>query len=423
MTTVLAFVLGLGIGMLLVWLWAASRLSDERKTSVETRVRLEAAQQSLEEQKRLLETATGHLTDTFKALSADALKNNNESFLQLARQALETTLRAAEGDLEKRAQAIDALVKPLQDALQAYDAELKAIEATRREAYGSLERHLKDLHATQQQLQGETRNLVTALRAPQVRGRWGEVTLHRVVELAGMVEYCDYIEQQTVESDAGRLRPDMVVHLPSRRTIVVDAKVSLDAYLDALAAPTEEARRAALQRHAQQLRSHMGRLATKAYWDQFDASPEFAVMFIPGESFFAAALEHDHTLLEDGMAKNVVLATPTTLIALLRAVAYGWRQEQVAQNAQRISDLGRQLHERLGKFARYFHDTGAALEKAVAAYNRGVVSLESRVLVAARRFKELGAATGEELQVIDIVEQTPRALNAPGVDEGGAQGE
>ncbi|HXG53097.1 MAG TPA: DNA recombination protein RmuC [candidate division Zixibacteria bacterium] len=394
-----------------------SALDEERRARTEAQTRLEAALENLQEQKKLLDEAAAKLTDTFKGLSADALRSNNQAFLDLARQTLEVVVEETRGDIGKRQEAIDALIKPLQETLKRYEEQIQAMEQSRRQAYGSLEEQLRALGTTQQQLQRETGNLVTALRTPQVRGRWGEMTLHRVVELAGMSEHCDYVEQTTVDSQTGRLRPDMVIHLPADREIVVDAKVSLDAYLDALSAPTEEERNAAMARHARQVRAHMDRLAGKSYWDQFPKAPEFVVMFIPGESFFAAAADCDRSLIEDGMARQVVLATPTTLIALLRAVAYGWRQEQIARNARAISDLGKQLYERLKTLADHFGDVGKSLEKAITSYNRAVGSMESRVFPAARRFKELGAATGDEIPVVETVDQDPRALTLPDPSE------
>jgi DNA recombination protein RmuC len=345
------------------------------------------------------------LADSFKALSGDALRTNSESFLQLAREALHAVVSEARGDLDRRHEAIGAVVRPLEETLGRYEAAVREMERAREQAYGGLKSHLESLSR-------ETGGLVTALRTPHVRGRWGEITLQRVVELAGMSAHCDYVEQATLDSETGRRRPDMIVRLPAGRHLVVDAKVPLTAYLDAMEAVTDQERRAALERHAGQIRAHMNQLSGKAYWADLGVTPELTVMFIPGESFFAAAVDLDRTLIEDAMEKGVVLATPTTLIALLRAVAYGWRQEQIAASAQQISELGRQLYERLRLVTGHFEDLGDKIGKATDAYNKVIGSMESRILPAARRFRDLGAGTGEEIPTLEPVDRTIRQLNA-----------
>ncbi len=376
--------------------------------------RLTEAQANLEEQKRLLDEARVKLADAFQALSAEALKSNNQAFIALARSTFETIQSQAKGELETREEAIKGLVNPLIETLRRYEAQIQEMERARQNAYGSLEEQLRTLAAVNQQLQKETGTLANTLRGgPAVRGRWGELTLRRVAELAGMSEHCDFTEQETFETEQGRQRPDMIVNLPNGREIAVDAKVPLQAFLDAAAATSEEDRRARLARHAQLVRDRMRELSTKAYWDQFDPAPEIVVLFLPGESFFSAALEQDRTLLEDGMQKRVVIATPTTLIALLRAVAFGWRQEQITQNAQAISELGKDLYDRVRSFLGHFEGVGSALKRATENYNRAVGSLESRVLTAARKFKELGAATGDELNELEPIDETTRQLNTP----------
>jgi DNA recombination protein RmuC len=346
-------------------------------------------------------------------VASDTLDHSTTAFLKLAKESFDKVLSEARGDLGKRQEAIQGLVQPLTDSLKQFREHVQTIEKNRQEAYSGLTEHLKILSATQQQLQKETANLVTALRRPEVRGRWGEMTLRRVVELAGMSEHCDFAEQVTTESEDGRQRPDLIVRLPAEREIVVDAKVSLEAYLDAVAAETEEQRKSAMSRHAGQVRSHMNSIADKRYWARFSRAPEFVIMFIPGESFFGAAVDADPNLLEDGLKKRVVLATPTTLIALLRAVAYGWRQERITQNAREISELGKDLYNRMTRLADYLNQIGKGLTGANNAYNKAVGSLEARVLPAARRFKDLGAATGAEVPPIEPIETVPRALTAP----------
>ena len=386
-------------------------LDIERQSKVEAITRLDESQKNLEEQKLLLEAMKTEMTDTFNALSSAALKSSSEDFLRLASEHLGKVVADTKGKLGEHQAAMDGMIKPLSETLKRYEEQIRAIEESRHKAYGSLEEQLRALALTHEHLQRETSNLVSALRKPQVRGRWGEMQLRRVAELSGMSMHCDFTEQQSVDTEKGRIRPDMLVHLPMDREIVVDSKVSLEAYLDAIAASTEDERKSKMEKHAQQVRSHMNKLASKEYWSQFKQSPEFVVLFIPGESFLSSALDMDNTIIEDGIQKRVIIASPTTFIALLRAIAYGWRQEQLTKNAQEISELGRQLYERMNTLVQHFDSIGSNLEKAIGAYNKTVGSMETRVLPSIRRFKELGVTGADEIPVIKQIDQTPRNLS------------
>lgn len=388
-----------------------SELSSEKQAKVEAVTRLETARKSFEEQKAMIEEMKAEMTDTFNAISSAALKSSSEDFLRLASEHLGKVVTETKGRLGEHQAAMDGMMKPLYETLKRYEEQIRVIEESRHRAYGSLEEQLRSLALTHETLQRETSNLVSALRKPQVRGRWGEMQLRRVAELSGMSMHCDFTEQLSVDTEKGRIRPDMIVHLPMEREIVVDSKVSLDAYLDAASASTEEEKRAKMEKHSQQVRTHMIKLGSKEYWSQFKLSPEFVVLFIPGESFLSSALEFDNSLIEDGIQRKVIIATPTTFVALLRAIAYGWRQEQITKNAQEISELGKQLYERMNTLVQHFDSIGSNLEKAIGAYNKAVGSMESRILPAVRKFKELGVTGADEIPVIEQIDQKPRNLS------------
>lgn len=368
------------------------------------------ARKGLDEKLEVIEHAREKMEEAFQALSGEALKSNNQAFLELARTHLGQYQESAKGDLEKRQEAIDQMILPVKESLDKIDEKIQSLESSRAGAYSELREQVRSLMESGAKLREETGNLVKALRQPQGRGRWGEIQLKTVVEMAGMVDHCDFLEQESSETGEGKsLRPDMLIKLPGGRLVVVDSKAPLMAYLNAAEAKTDEEREEFLADHARQIRTHLGLLGKKAYWDQFESAPEFVVMFLPGEDFFSSALRKDPALIEAGVENKVILATPTTLIALLKAVSYGWRQEQLSRNAQKISELGKELYKRLADMTEHLADMGNNLKKAVLSYNKGVGSFETRVVVKAREFKELGIGeTAKDMGDLEPIETVPR---------------
>lgn len=454
MVSVMLAIVGAVVGAAIAWLAAASRTSAlrERASLLDQQViaakaevakaqaeasrqmasnsalqaeiaglntRIEHERKASEEKLALVTRASEELKNSFQALASDALKSNNQSFLTLASASLQKFQVQAQGDLEQRQKAVETLVAPIRDSLTKVDQQIQSIENSRREAYGGLTQQVKSLIESQQKLQSETGNLVKALRAPNVRGRWGEIQLRRVVEVAGMVNYCDFQEQASISTADGRLRPDLIVRLPGGKNVVVDAKTPLSAYLDACEAQDDGERNALLKRHADQVAGHMSSLSSKAYWDQFQPAPEFVVMFLPGETFFSAALEQNPALIEQGVNQRVIIASPTTLISLLRAVAYGWQQETIAENAQKIANLGRDLYDRLCKLAGHMDTLRRNLDRTVDSYNEAVGTMERRVFPSARKLAKLGAAAKMEIPEAGQVEKNARLLQSPDWDREG----
>jgi len=405
LTPIMLFLLAVAVAVVAALLgWLVARLAHQRRIAeLETTLELERRQRAEQ---------LGGLEQTFAALSRDALQDSNTTFLQLAQETLKQFHVQAKGELEQKEQAVENLLKPIREALNKTGEQIQLMEKERKEAYGSLSRYLDTLSQTQQQLQGETRNLVQALRRPEVRGQWGELTLKRLVELAGMMQHCDFTEQVHATSEEGRLRPDMIVHMPGGRDIVVDVKTPLDAYLSAVEATDDETRRKHLEHHAKKVRERVRELASKAYWNQFKHAPDFVVLFIPGDQFLSAALDHDRTLIEDALRQQVILTTPTSFVALLRAVAFGWRQESLAANAERIRELGTDLYARIATFSEHLARVGKSLDGAVNDYNRAVGSFESKLLPGARKFPEMGIDAAKPLDAPVPVEKKLREVSS-----------
>jgi len=388
-------------------------IATELATLKET---IKKERESFIEQKKLLDEAKAKLEETFKALSIDALKSNSEEFIRLAKSTMETFQETAKGDLTERQTAIQNLVQPMRENLEKYQELIQSISKERTAQYTSLQDQVKSLLQSEESLKSETGKLVNALSAPQVRGNWGELTLRRVAELAGMVERCDFVEQESIDSERGRLRPDMIVNLPNNRRIVVDAKAPLKAYLEAHECVDDKERAAKLENFAKHVKGHINQLSRKEYWDQFDDAPEFVVLFLPGEQFLGAALAVEPGLQEIAFRQNIVLAQPATLVSLLKAVAYGWRQEALTENAKHISELGKELYERISTLVEHFEAVGKNLDRSIDAYNRAVGSLNTRVAVSARKFAELGISSPKEISDIGKIERVTREITPIGTE-------
>lgn len=400
------------VGAMLVYIVLSGRLSTLRELNTKLETRSDAEKQANEEKVQALKETQDQLGKTFAVLSTEALSRNNESFLKLAQENLKQFQIKAQNGLEQKEKSIENLVKPIKEALDKTEQQIRHMEKERKQAYGSLSQHLELMAQTQQSLHSETKNLVQALRRPEVRGQWGEMTLKRLAELAGMVEHCDFYEQENIQTEDGNIRPDMIIRMPDGRVIVVDAKTPLDAYLSAIESTDEETQQKELERHARNVRNRVKELSAKAYWNQFDNSPDFVVLFIPGEQFLYSALDQEKNLIEEALRQKVILATPTSFVALLRAVAYGWRQEKLAENAEHIRHIGEELYQRLGIFSDYLGKVGKSLDTSVSHFNKAVGSFDARILPSARKFTEMGISSKETLEPIEQIEKTTRAIES-----------
>jgi DNA recombination protein RmuC len=407
----LAAVGGLLLGILLTTIWAIRKLALLRTHIAVSESTIRSQQAVDSERAETIERAQTELSHTFRELARESLKDSSQSFLTLAEEHLGKHQEKAAGDLKQRQKAIETLIDPIRDALKESATQISEVEKERKEAYGSIREQLKSMGESQASLQTETRSLVNALRRPEVRGQWGEITLQRLTELAGMVEYCDFYQQEQIDTEEGRMRPDMIVRLPNGRELIIDVKTPLDAYLSAMEAKDAIGQEAHLKRHADNVRKRVRELSLKAYWAQFENSPEFVILFIPGDQFLSAALKRHPDLLEDALHRKVILATPTSLVALLKAVAYGWRQVALEENAKQIQALGEDLYKRLSTFSSHLSKLGRQLGSSVDSYNQAVGSLERNVLPGARKFAELGVAARKDIDELTPIEKAPRDVN------------
>ncbi|MEL7312287.1 MAG: DNA recombination protein RmuC [Pseudomonadota bacterium] len=403
--------LGMLVGILLEWLFTRPSINQQMLDNTELRAKLEAQASSAEERSQMLELVQSKLSGEFGDMAQQTMQRNSETFLKLAEEHLGKREQTAKSDLAAREKAVENLVAPIQEALKRSEAQIQAMEKARHQAYGGITEQLASMQQAASGLTQETRNLVTALRRPEVRGQWGEITLKRLVEMAGMVEHCDFIEQASQRDEDGRLiRPDMVIRMPDDRELVVDVKTPLDAYLSAIEAEQPEMRDQLLTQHARKVRERIDELARKSYWSQFEKSPEFVILFIPGDQFLSAAVQKQPSLIDDALRQNIILATPTSFVALLKAVAYGWRQLSLAENAEQIRRLAIDLHDRLGVFSEHLAKVGRQLDGSTKAFNQAVGSLERNVLPGARKFTELGIQPKKTLEPVQPVESAPREL-------------
>ncbi len=411
-----------GLGWLLANARAQRTIVRLREDNARLQARIDSERQASQEKLDAFEAARRQLEDSFKALAGDIMKSSSSEFLKLAETRFKALHEQSSNEFEKREKAVENLVRPIRETLEKTDQQIRKMEEERQKSFGALNQHLEFMKSAHDQLQAETRNLVKALKRPEVRGQWGELTLKRLAELAGMVEHCDFEQQHSIDTEQGKQRPDMVVRMPGGRQIVVDAKAPMDAYLCAVEAENDAQRAQELQRHARNVRARVRELASKAYWQNLSSTLDFVVLFIPGDQFLSAALELDPDLLEDALADRVVLATPSSLVALLRAIAYGWRQETLAENAEKIRKVGEELYERLTTFAGHLEKLGSTLGRSVEHYNKAVGSFDSRILPSARRFSDMGLRARKEMVEPQPVDRMPREVrdNDNG-DEGGKE--